>query len=161
MSIATLLRHVGVNVPRYVAVNGSVVLGRPTESSGLSLTPHRFHGGSLDDGAQATSPTDAWWDTDTERRQRDETVMAHYFPGFVVTPEDYGYVGILDSGRGRFEVLVRPRANGRCPHITPVSPKRLGRTEGKWWRRAPHLYDSGDLCVAAPTDWNPCLLYTS
>jgi hypothetical protein len=40
MTIATLFRHVGIDVPRYVTVNGTVVTDPGLAPGGLSLEPH-------------------------------------------------------------------------------------------------------------------------
>ena len=48
MTIPTLLRHVGVEVPRYVTVAGQIVTdlqASPTSIAPMAVQPHRFHGG--------------------------------------------------------------------------------------------------------------------
>lgn len=52
MSIHSLLRHVGIDVPRYITVNGRVIFDTPSSpAAGAAVTaatrvePHRFHAG--------------------------------------------------------------------------------------------------------------------
>jgi hypothetical protein len=50
MTVATLLAHVGIEVPRYVTVDGEIVLdpsvSRTVSAAPLRIEPHRFHDGN-------------------------------------------------------------------------------------------------------------------
>jgi hypothetical protein len=158
MTVATLLAHVGVGVPRYVTVGGEIVLDANVSGTAvpLRLEPHRFHGGQ--DPAQGLEGVDgAWWNTDPEARMVDENAMRIHFPGFWLYSGNGEYVwsgAINTGGRGRFGIAVIPHADRSLPSVIP-NIKNLGRPEGRRMRRAPHLYDSGALCVASTTDWDP------
>lgn len=155
MSIATLFRHVGIDVPRYVTVNGTVVTDPGLAPGGLSVEPHRFHGGAEPE-VEGPALSAAWWNQDVERRQADESAMRKYFPRFALYAEDgeYLWAGAIDSGRGTFRVGVAPRPNGSLPIVVPLN-HTLARHEGRRLKRSPHLYDSGSLCIAALSDWDP------
>ena len=40
------------------------------------------------------------------------------------------------------------------PAVVPVGPRRLGKQHARRWVRSPHLYNNGNLCVAALDDWD-------
>lgn len=157
MTLATLLGHVGIDVPRYVEVGGRVVLDpTPAVSSSpapMAISPHRFHDGD-DPAPERAGYARAWWNTDAEARAADEEAMAAYFPSFIQFGDDgdYGYGGELDTGRGRFKVLVLPHVDRSLPSIVPLH-RGLGRQMGRRLQRPPHIYTSGNLCVAAASDW--------
>jgi hypothetical protein len=155
MSIATLFRHVDIDVPRYVTVNGTVVTDPGLAPGGLSVEPHRFHGG-VEPKIAGSDLTSAWWNQDVKRRQADEAAMQKYFPGVALHAEDgeYLWFGTIDSGRGTFKVGVAPRIDGSLPIVISLN-RTLARNEGGRQRWSPHLYDSGSLCVAAFSDWDP------
>jgi hypothetical protein len=159
MTVATLLAHVGIDVPRYVTVDGEIVLDpsgpRAAAASPMRIEPHRFHGG--DDPAPTRNKYDkAWWNTDLEARAADENSMRTHFPGFSLHSEngDYFWSGKINTGRGTFAILVLPHVDRSLPSVVP-GIKNLGRPEGRRLRRPPHMYNSGALCVAAATDWDP------
>ncbi len=158
MTVATLLAHVGIDVPRYVTVDGEVVLESSAQraaTSALRIEPHRFHDGR--DPAPARNKYDtAWWNTDLEARAADEKSMRAHFPGFSLHSEDgdYSWSGKINTGRGTFAILVLPQVDRSLPSVVPRI-RNLGRPEGRRLRRPPHLYSSGALCIAATTDWDP------
>lgn len=163
MSLHSLLRHVGIDVPRYVTVNGRVICDTPAHpaspevvSTATPMAPHRFHGGP-DPAPEKKQYRDAWWNTDADARRRDIEAMSNAFPSFILFDEedDYWYGGQIDTGRGKFLISVSPRSNGAMPSIRLVNKFKLGRQEGRRWRTSPHLYDSGALCVAGQDDWDP------
>jgi hypothetical protein len=157
MTIATLLRHVGIMVPRYVTVDGEIVLdGSPAVASvPLAMEPHRFHAGD-DPSPSRTAFATAWWNTETDARAADEAAMRSHFPKFLLLEDDgdYAWGGELNTGRGRYKILVYPHVDRSLPSIVPLR-QNLGRTEGRRWRKPPHLYESGAMCVAATSDWDP------
>lgn len=159
MSIAQLLRHVGIDVPRYVTVDGQVVFDPAvaglSQPAPLAMSPHRFHGG-VDPSPPRDALTDAWWKRDPDARAADVAAMARHFPGFQLIEEggDYVYGGRINTGRGAFRVLVLPHSDGSMPTIVPVH-RNLGRDIAGQHRKPPHLYLSGSLCVAAESNWNP------
>jgi hypothetical protein len=159
MTIAALLEHVGIDVPRYVTVGGRIVFDHApasvSQSSPMPLAPHRFHGGE-DPAPDRSTYADAWWNVDVAAREVDEAAMRAHFPNFIQFGEDgdYAYGGELDTGRGRFKILVMPHVDRSLPSIIPLH-KGLGRPMGRRLQRPPHLYTSGNLCVADTADWRP------
>ncbi len=157
MSLATLLEHVGIDVQRYVTVEGQIVLD-PTlmnTSAPMAVFPHRFHDGE-DPAPERVNYANAWWNTDEAARATDEAAMDSHFPGFVQFGEDgdYAFGGQLNTGRGNFKVIVVPHIDRSLPSVVPMH-KTLGRPGGRRLQRPPHLYTSGNLCVAATADWKP------
>jgi hypothetical protein len=159
MTVATLLAHVGIDVPRYVTVAGEVVLdpgAQPAATTpALRIEPHRFHDGRDPSPARNKYDT-AWWNTDLEARAADEKSMRAHFPGFSLHNEDgdYSWSGKINTGRGTFAILVLPQVDRSLPSVVPKI-RNLGRPEGRRLRRPPHLYNSGAICIAATTDWDP------
>lgn len=158
MTVPSLLRHVGINVPRYVTVNGSIVTGQNgiAPSSVTALEPHRFHGGE-DHSPVRNDYAHAWWNTDQVARDADMQAMAQSFPGFNLNTDggDYSYHGIIDTGRGKFGVLLLPQVDHSLPSAVPAPHPKLGKRVGRVWRDAPHLYLTGNLCIAGVSDWDP------
>jgi hypothetical protein len=167
MTIHSLLRHVGINVPRYITVDGKVIFDAPASTPASTATatatatatrvePHRFHAGP-DPSPKKEQRQHAWWNTDASARQRDNDAMSRAFPNFILFDEDgeYWYGGTIDTGRGKFLIAVLPKADGSLPTVRLINKFRLGRQEGRRWRTSPHLYDSGALCVASLDDWKP------
>ncbi|MGX1562881.1 hypothetical protein [Streptomyces sp. NPDC055506] len=156
MSIPTLLRHVGINAPRSVTVDGRIVLdGAHTVSQPITkMEPHRFHGGE-DPSPVRSEFQSAWWNTDPAGRQSDVEAMRAAFPAFTLVDDegDYFYFGEINTGRGVFPVAVFPQVNKSLPSVRTT--RRLGRQEGKRWKKPPHLYTSDALCIAGASDWNP------
>ncbi len=166
MSIAALLHHHGVDVPRYVTVNGQIVFDDVqvspsgyTHSSLGAVAPvqnHTFHGGdeASDNADHEGTP---WW-SDEARLQRHISAMEQSFPGFIYVAASDGlgpcWGGELNTGRGKFKVLIMTRRDEGLPRVMVVGPK-LGVPSGKSWIPSPHLYLNGNLCVADEGDWNP------
>src|SRR4051794_30417526 len=116
MTVATLLAHVGIDVPRYVTVDGEIVLdpsvSRAVSAATLGIEPHRFHDGN--DPAPTRSRYEmAWWNLDQEARAADIHSMRTHFPGFLLHNEngDYSWTGKINTGRGTFAVLVLPHVD--------------------------------------------------
>ncbi len=162
MTIAQLLSANGAQVPRYITVNGRTVFGNVTSTPGGLVHPdhgpvtrvanHTFHGGEdpVDTGDQP------WW-RDDDGIVRHIHAMEKAFPGFVyVHSEDNppSWVGTIDTGRGVFTIGVLLRRDEGLPSIFVISKQRLGVDVNGRFRRAPHLYDSGHLCVADQSDWD-------
>lgn len=156
MSIPSLLSHIGMYVPRGVSVDGRIIGGSEAgyaiaQGTATAVVPHTFHGG--DEPAERSGER-PWWEGD-ERRSRDIAAMRGAFPGFeLVDPDKYLWRGVIDTGRGRFEISVVGSPSGQIPSIGVEHPRQLVRPEGRSMRRSPHLYDSGRLCVAAAEDWD-------
>jgi hypothetical protein len=154
MTIAQLLSHHGLREPRWIEVNGKVAFGPPAVGTDMTaLEPHTFHGG--DDPEDTDVADTPWWQDDQEVARHVDAVKTA-FPAFILMPdEDDGppsFGGLLDTGRGKFKVLVIMRRDGGLPFVHVVGP-RLGRQEGRRWRHAPHTYTSGAICVADQSDW--------
>lgn len=158
MSLPALLRRVGVNVPRGITINGRVVVGAEATQAVAAgtatlLRAHTFHGGENPEQPDATAP---WWD-DAVARAVDVAAVAAAFPGFTLDDTDGRYVwrGLIDTGRGRFTVEIVGSPSRSLPRVVPTMPHRLGRPEGRRFRKSDHLYLNGDLCVADQDDWLP------
>ncbi len=86
MSLPTLLKAVGIHVPRYVTVDGQVVLDSTSATSGVlaprQVEPHRFHGGE-DPAPDRIDFSSAWWSQDPDAAERDKVAMRLAFPKFV------------------------------------------------------------------------------
>lgn len=164
MSIASLLSHHGVDAPRYVTVDGRIVFG------GVSIPPsgatvhealgpvtavrdHTFHGG---EDHFDTRLTKHWW-ADTSELARHANAMQRSFPGFVYTEatssEGPRWTGTIDTGRGKFALEVELRADRGLPKLRVIGPK-LGAFSSGRWVPSPHLYISGNLCVADRNEWD-------
>ncbi len=165
MTLPSLLRHVGANIPRGVTVDGRVLTGHAAVAAvaahvATSVVPHTFHGGDQPDLADAGAPEGpyalAWWNTYPAARDADVAAVAAAFPGFRYDGAGGGhwFEGVIDTGRGRFRVAVVGNPDGGLPHLVPVQPRGLGRHEGGGFRRPEHMYTNGNLCVAATADWN-------
>lgn len=166
MTIPSLLRHLGIEVPRYVTVDGQIVTDNVTHTAAGashstygSVTPiasHTFHGGR--DPLLATTPA-AWWD-DEDALRRHREAMAVVFPGFEFSPargtRPPTWFGVINTGRGCFKVGIFLRRDEGLPSIRVFGPQ-LGAYSSGRWVRSPHLYDSGNLCVADQSDWNPAV----
>lgn len=163
MTLPALLHHHGIHIPRFVTIAGTVVFeatrGSAVATSSTSahatpVLPHRFHGGDEDED-RGNDGAPGWW-TEETTLQRYRDAMALSFPGFVEVTDDDGppaWAGVLDTGRGRFEILVIGRWDGGLPRVVPFRPKRFGKQRGRYWVPSPHLYVNGNLCVAAEDDW--------
>lgn len=166
MTIAALLRHHGVRTPRFVTVAGQIVFdGVAASASGpvhstfgpvTPVTPHRFHGGDEAEDVLQPSPSE-WWDDDATIGRHVEA-MKTSFPGFLYLEpgEDScpAWGGFIDTGRGKFEVLIVLRRDRGLPRVI-VMNHRMGVNAGRRWQKPPHLFTNGNLCVADDSDWNP------
>jgi len=159
MTLPSLLRAVGLHVPRGVSVDGRVLVGRAATAAvsagtATALLRHTFHGGDDLLPARSAAP---WWE-DPDACAADVAEVAQAFPGFQLDQSDGGHAwgGTIDTGRGRFAVDVVSNPDGGLPRIVPVVPRILGRNEGRrGFRRPEHLYRSGSLCVADAAEWDP------
>lgn len=157
MTIAGMLRKHGHDTPRYVDGSGKVKFktGITAAVSGLAVTPHTFHGGE-----QHTPPvtSEKWWET-PGILERDREEMRVHFPSFYEVPADGehppAWAGVIDTGRGRFPVIICHRTDRSLPSIVPAEPNQRQRRQGRHLRKSPHLYLNGNLCVAAAEDWDP------
>jgi hypothetical protein len=167
MTMTSLLRHVGIHVPRGVTVDGRLLVGAPAVAAikagtATAVAPTFHHGGPatfLDrpDDPLADRYAGAWWNLDPAARDADKAAVEAAFPAFRYDGTDgaHDFTGVIDTGRGRFRVLVIGNPDGGQPYLVPVEPRTLGRREGRSFRRSPHLYDNGNLCVAREEDWHP------
>jgi len=94
MTLPSLLRHVGVHIPRGVTVDGRVLTGHAAVAAvaahtATAVVPHTFHGG--DDPLAAPAPRAAWWDN-AAGREADKAAVHASFPGFVLDDNEGGYV---------------------------------------------------------------------
>lgn len=165
MSIASLLSHHGVEVPRYVTVDGRVVFdGVIISSSGaavhetlgpvVAVRDHTFHDGEERHDTMTAKP---WWANAFELAHHAKA-MQRSFPGFVYTEatpsEGPRWTGKIDTGRGKFTLDVELRADRTLPILSVIGPK-LGAFSSGRWTPAPHVYISGNLCVADRDEWDP------
>jgi hypothetical protein len=153
MSLAPLLRHAGISVPRFVTVEGRIVFDPSAVAvPSYALEPHTFHDGPDPVISDTSVP---WWIEDPDARAADVAAMREQFPGFTLFGDDgeYAYGGTIDTGRGRFECLVVPMPDRSLPSVVSLR-KNLGRDEGQRSVKAPHTYLSGRLCIADTADWD-------
>jgi hypothetical protein len=155
MTIALMLRKHGVHVTRSISSSGRIVFPESTalSDSSVTLQPHTFHGGESEP-ADDESPN-RWW-LESEVVAGEEAAMAA-FPQFRLLPGDDetppAWVGTVDTGQGRFEVIISHRFDHGLPLCIPRKPIAERVVNGKH-RTAPHLYLNGNLCVADSADWN-------
>lgn len=151
-----LLSHFGINTARYVTADGEIVFDGSTSGSVTQIADHSFHGGEdeSDDGFEGSS---AWWDDEVELNRNIEA-MEKAFPRFVYVPADDGHgpcwLGEINTGRGRFRIGIFTRRDQGLPRVIPAT-RQLGIPAGRGWSQPPHLYLSGNLCVADKADWDP------
>lgn len=152
MTLLQALRSIGYDAPRWVSPSGRVVFS--DAATATPVKPHTFHGGAALVEAAPTA-TDAWW-SDPEYIAREAAAMMT-FPDFTRVQFDDqppGWIGTIDTGYGRFKILVQHRRDHGLPHVVPVSPRRRERPRGRSMMRSDHLYDNGNLCVAESGDWD-------
>lgn len=164
MTMPALLSHFGINTARFVTATGEIVFdGVTSASNGFThalhgpvtpVTRHSFHGGAEEPDDQRDTEL-AWWDDEAELG-RQLNAMAAAFPNFTYLPSEDGaapcWGGMIDTGRGKFEIGVYPRRDGGLPQVV-VFNTRLGAPAGRRWQKPPHLYTNGNLCVAGREDW--------
>lgn len=168
MTIAVLLGHFGIHVPRYVTMDGQIVFDGVTATGGgghthtdhgpvTSIANHTFHGGEEEPDDGPDTPTQ-WWD-DGDALARHVEDMERCFPGFTFVPADAGlapcWIGEIDTGRGKFRIGIVLRRDQGLPSVAVLGGPRLGVNAGRGWKPSPHLYLNGNLCVADRADWNP------
>lgn len=166
MSMPALLSHFGINNARFVTQTGEIVFDGVTKTASgfthatlgpvMSVAKHTFHGGE-DEPDDDPDDFQVWWDDEAQiRRHTDAMELA--FPDFVyVPPDDKGgpcWGGIIDTGRGMFEIGIFPRRDQGLPRIVVLN-RRLGAPAGRRWQNSPHLYLNGNPCVADREDWDP------
>lgn len=167
MTMPALLSRYGMNDVRFVTANGQIIFDgvtraadgaftHPTHGTVTAVAKHTFHGGvaQSDAGADDEQP---WWH-DEAAIGRHVAAMREAFPQFTYVPASDGgtpcWWGELDTGRGRFTVAVLLRRDRGLPFIS-VLGRRLGAQSGRRWDRPPHVYLSGDICVASSDEWLP------
>jgi len=164
MTIANLLKLHGHNVQRAVSPTGRMIFRNIASTaaataaklaSPMPIKPHTFHGGANPVEKLTTTP-EPWW-FDDEVMDRDRKAMALYFPGFTETPATKvvppSWVGTIDTGYGVFGVRMQHRLDHGLPAVVPDRPKR--RLVRGMQVDSPHLFLSGNLCVANADDWDP------
>jgi hypothetical protein len=157
MTIVSLLSHLGVQVPRGVTVDGRILTLSQAAATGTpihELAPQTFHGGA---DPETDNTAVSWWEASPEAKGADVVAMGSAFPGFVLLDESgaYDWIGEINTGRGRFKILIRGNASRRIPMVRPLLPSHLGRSVRGLYRRSDHLFLSGSLCLADDREWNP------
>ncbi|GAB16922.1 hypothetical protein GOEFS_017_00380 [Gordonia effusa NBRC 100432] len=121
------------------------------------VNPHTFHGG-VDEPDDAEKKAPDWWN-EGPAINRHKKAMSESFPQFVFYSADNGrgpfWVGDIDTGRGRFTIGVILRREGGLPSVLVLKGGQLGARAGRRWIKSPHLYTSGNICVADQSDWDP------
>jgi len=159
MSMAGLLAKFGHDAGRWVGPTGRVTIGSGAGGAGgLRVAPHTFHGGEDPRGDIADDSEAPWWLSDGAMTHERE-VMAQAFPSFLEVPGDDAnppaWFGSIDTGRGVFQLMLVHRNDHGLPSVVPLRITRRGKPRGRGWANAPHLYTSGNLCVADTADWAP------
>lgn len=157
MSMAGLLAKFGHDAGRWVSPAGRVSIAPAAlGGSGYRVAPHTFHGGDDPADPENLSRTDRWWLKDGAMA-RERAIMAEAFPSFEEIAGDEhnppAWVGAIDTGRGKFPIFLLHRWDHGLPAVVPVKLVRRGKNRGRGWTKAPHLYTSGNLCVADADDW--------
>ncbi|MDQ4114643.1 MAG: hypothetical protein M3306_26645 [Actinomycetota bacterium] len=172
MSMASLLGCFGLNTLRYITSTGEVIFDGVTPSLAVAggavtythkthgtvmpVEPHSFHGG---EERQDSIDNATWWSTNQDELQRHIDAMATFFPGFIHVPATADlaptWLGQINTGRGTFEIAIMLRRDRGLPAVVPIGKKKFGRSVNGRWVQSPHLYLSGNLCVAGGDDWNP------
>ncbi len=173
MTIASLLSKLNNRAPRFVTIKGQVIgdtgvvkvgseFRHPEHGSVTAIQKHVFHDDQDDaisnlDGEISGIDEKSWWVSDPASLNNEQINMARSFPDFVQIDNNgrVAWSGVIDTGRGKFTIVVTHRNDHGLPSIDVVSPKTLGRAAGKKFVKPPHLYTSGKICVAAKEDWNP------
>ena len=158
MTITDVLRINGVNTPRFASPTGRLQFQtEPSRVEGLPLKSHTFHGG--EDVEVEEDAQNCWWMSDGSM-ELERASMAKWFPSFTEyagdenSPPAWG--GTIDTGRRKFNVLFLHRWDRGLPRVIPVTPKSLKRQFGyRVVNSPPHIYTSGNLCVASEEDWDP------
>ena len=161
MTIVDLLRRHGHNCTRRVLPSGLLVfddaLPAGSTPAGMPLKQHTFHGGEPPQ-EQDTGYTSPWW-LESGSLDRERAAMAEHFPRFMLVEGTAdlppAWAGAVRARRAEFQIMVMHRRDHGLPTVVPVSPKARRRWVGRRLIGAPHLYTSGDLCVAAAEDWDP------
>lgn len=155
MTIAAVLKHHGHHCARSILTNGRLRFDIKSVSStsvSMPLKSHTFHGGS--DHVEG-APSGWWLEPGSMDVECEE--MATYFPDFhlIEGTEDAppAWYGTIHTSLGKYPVLISHRRDHSLPGVTPVNPVHRGRNVGRRFRRSPHLYDNGNLCVALESDW--------
>lgn len=164
MTLPALLSKVSRRTPRFVTVDGRIVAGNevtatssghnhPQHGRVIPVRRHTNHGGRPPDEVRARP----WWERSSERLGDERRAMAKAFPAF--TLHHVGgppiWCGEINTGRGRFAVMIVHRPDHGLPHVVPLHPALFRRGEGRRSRKSPHLYLNGNLCVARQEDWDP------
>jgi hypothetical protein len=165
VTLPSLLSKMSRRAPRYVTVDGIVVAGEV----GVQRTPegvthphygvvtpvrrHQNHGGTEFDDVNQES----WWDEHPELLAAEKLSMGAAFPGFSLVELDgnIGWRGKINTGRGRYEITILHRPGRGLPRVVPSSPGLFCRREGRRLVKSPHLFLTGNLCVARAQDWDP------
>lgn len=158
MTIMGLFKKHGVNLTRSVSPTGQLQFAVAGSASlaGMPMPASTFHGGEEGEIEAAPDALARWW-LDDNVVAREQEAMARWFPHFTEVLRDDAppvWGGAIDTGRGSFEVLIFHRLDHGLPSVVPVKPVR-GRQLNRRFAVPPHLYTSGNLCVASPGDWLP------
>lgn len=155
MSMVSLLARHGVDAPRVITATGGLSIGGSAQ--GLQVAPHTFHGG--DEPTPVAGDGVPWWH-DEAALKRERAEMNVWFPGFVELEVDGDappvWFGSIDTGRGIRDVVVGHRTDHSLPVVMPVKPVARRPKNGKLIQ-SPHLYTTGNLCVADTADWDPSI----
>jgi hypothetical protein len=163
MTLPRLLSKMARRTPRFVTVEGVII----SADDGVIATPnghrhpeygpvtavrrHTNHGGVPPPETEARP----WWERDPALLEREKQAMDRAFPGFAFTEMGGrpAWQGEINSGRGRFGIIIVHRPDHGLPHVIPVNPSLFRRQEGRRVRKSLHLYADGRLCVADQSDW--------
>jgi class 3 adenylate cyclase len=150
-----LLKSVPPTALLGVTSEGRLVTSVGSTSSSTPIAAHRFHHGiEIESPIQGTP----WWDELPAMLERERRRVSEAFPSFEAFESEgcIGWRGTLRPWQREFtiESLWR-RDRARIPRVSVTSESHLGRMERGKWKRAPHLFDAGNLCVARSSDWLP------
>lgn len=150
-----LLKKVPATSPLGVTSEGHLVTSTGPTSAVTAIAAHRFHHGIE---VESPAPGTAWWDAQPALLERERRHMSTSFPSFEAFGSEgrIGWRGTVTPWNRAFSIEILWHGDrARIPRVSVTPHSHLGRIERGKWKRAPHLFDAGNLCVARPEDWQP------
>jgi adenylate cyclase len=150
-----LLKKLPLTSSLGVTAGGRLVPSTGSTSAVNAIAAHRFHHGVE---TESPIPGTAWWDERPALLERERRNISTAFPSFEEFESEgrIGWRGTVMPWSREFTIEILWHLNrAQIPRVNVTSDAHLGRMERGKWKRAPHLFDAGNLCVARPEDWRP------
>jgi class 3 adenylate cyclase len=138
-----------------VTPDGRLVTSTALTSAVTAIAGHRFHHGAE---TESPIPGAAWWDVQPALLELERRHISTSFPTFEPFESEgrIGWRGTVAPWNREFKIeILWHQDRARLPRVRVTSDAHLGRMERGKWKRAPHLFDAGNLCLARPKDWRP------